>query len=202
MAPTAPATSPIVPAAGNLDTQALPENDNLLERWSPPAPATHRLRDALAAVSARASTVVDATLALVRRSAAKTTGDGLTANSSLLLAQSVSAGSHGHVTTIVTAPDSATLQASVACLLDPQVWSKVHGRLAVLDASSGAVTATDATSFQYVASGPASLANSRLVLAGWFSLNPFAFVVLALLTAFCLSGTTLWFVRGVGRRPE
>ena len=119
----------------------------------------------------------------------------------MLLAQGVTSG-NGDVTTIVTAPDAATLKASVGCLFDPQVWSKVHGRLSTLDASTGDVVATDATRFTYRGVEGASLGNGRLVLAGWFSLNPIAFVAMSLMLALCLSGTTLWFVRGVGRRPE
>jgi hypothetical protein len=122
--------------------------------------------------------------------------------SSLILAQGMSPGSRENVTTIVTALDAPTLRGSVACLFDPQVWAKVHGRLAMLDGSSGEVTATDATSFHYIASDRTPIGNARLVVAGWFSLNPLAFVAFALLTALCLGGTTLWFVRGVGRRPE
>ena len=135
------------------------------------------------------------------RPAAAGSGAGVDANASLLLAQGVTGGD-GDVTTIVTAPDAATLKASVGCLFDPQVWIKVHGRLAALDASTGDVVATDATGFTYRGAKSASLGNGRLVLAGWFSLNPLAFVAMSLLLALCLSGTTLWFVRGVGRRSE
>ena len=126
---------------------------------------------------------------------------GVDADASLLLAQGVTS-DDGDVTTIVTAPDAATLKAGVGCLFDPQVWSKVHGRLAALDASNGKVVATEATRFTYRGAKAASLGNGRLVLAGWFSLNPLAFVAMSLLLALCLSGTTLWFVRGVGRRSE
>ena len=123
------------------------------------------------------------------------------ADTTLVMAQGVTSVS-GDVTTIVTAPDAATLKASVGCLFDPQVWSKVHGRLASLDGSTGELVAADATRFSYRGATSAGLGNGRLILAGWFSLNPLAFVAMALLLALCLSGTTLWFVRGVGRRSE
>lgn len=144
---------------------------------------------------------VDSVTARLRRAGAPPSGAGVDANASLLLAQGVT-GTDGDVTTIVTAPDAATLKAGVGCLFDPQVWSKVHGRLAALDAATGDVVATDATSFTYRGAKGTSLGNGRLVLAGWFSLNPLAFVAMSLLLALGLSGTTLWFVRGVGRRPE
>ena len=126
---------------------------------------------------------------------------GVDADASLIMAQGVTGGD-GDVTTIVTAPDAATLKASVGCLFDPLVWSKVHGRLAALDASTGEIVATDATRFTYHGARNTSFGNGRLVMAGWFSLNPLAFVAMSLVLAFCLSGTTLWFVRGVGRRSE
>ncbi len=144
---------------------------------------------------------VDGMTTHLRSAGAPPSGAGVDANASLLLAQGVT-GADGDVTTIVTAPDAATLKAGVGCLFDPQVWSKVHGRLAALDAATGDVVATDATSFTYRGAKGASLGNGRLVLAGWFSLNPLAFVAMSLLLALGLSGTTLWFVRGVGRRPE
>ena len=60
-----------------------------------------------------------------------------------------------------------------------------------------------AKSVHYVGAQKGSLSNSRLVLAGWFSLDPLAFVAVAMLLALALSGTTLWFVRGVRHeRPE
>ena len=144
---------------------------------------------------------VDMAQARFRTAAAGSDAPGVDADASLLMAQSVNGGD-GDVTTIVTAPDAATLKTSVGCLFDPQVWSKVHGRLAALDASTGDVVATDATRFTYRGAKATSIGNGRLVLAGWFSLNPLAYVAMSLLMALCLSGTTLWFVRGVGRRSE
>ena len=76
----------------------------------------------------------------------------------------------------------------------------MHGRLSVLDAANGGLVATEADHFRYTSDRGSSLGNFRLVVAGWFSLNPFAFVLLAFLTALCLSGTTLVFVRGA--RPK
>ena len=120
---------------------------------------------------------------------------------SLVLAQGVDSRA-GDVTTLVTAPDAATLRAGVACLLDPEIWTRMHGRIAALDASRGTLSTADATRFTYRGAPDAAFGNGRLVLAGWFSLNPLAFVGVALTLAFCLSGSTLWFVRGVGRRSE
>ena len=192
-----PIAAAVTPAAPSI-TPAVAESDDLLDRWSGRRTAPS-WRERVAAAAAGTSRWVGTAGATVHwphlaREA------GLMPNDSLALAQASTAA--GNVTTIVTAPDGATLRQSVGCLFDPQVMAQVHGRLATLDASRGTVTATDATTFRYATSGPLSLGNARLVLAGWFSLNPAAFVGVALLSALCLSGSTLWFVRGVGRRPE
>ena len=198
----ASAASPEGPARAVPDVAAAfgpTAGDDLLDRWSGDKPTNRSWRDRVAAAGSGVSAWVRGAGPL-RWSDGTAAPDGFAPNASIVLAQAATGA--GHVTTLVTAPDAGTLRASVACLLDPQVLAKVHGRLVALDASNGGVTATDATAFRYVASGPASLTNSRLVLAGWFSLNPAAFVALALITALCLSGTTLWFVKGIGRRPE
>ena len=191
------------PRAAATSAPPLNDSDLMLEAWTGGTQSAPGWRDSVAALPGTLADWVQNAVASVHRSVYQPKGgDGINAGSSLILAQGMSPGSRENVTTIVTAVDAPTLRASVACLFDPQVWSKVHGRLAVLDASNGEITATDATRFRYIASDKTPIGNSRLVVAGWFSLNPLAFVAFALLTAFCLGGTTLWFVRGVGRRPE
>ena len=192
-------TRAVVPAITNASAT---DSDDMLEAWGGDKPVAPGWRDRIAGVPAAITTWMTSATSVISWRSEGTRNEGIDPNASLILAQGMSHGSAGNVTTIVTAPDADTLRASVTCLFDPQVWSKIHGRLAVIDASNGAVTATDATSFRYLASDKSSLSNSRLVVAGWFSLNPLAFVSLALLTALCLGGTTMWFVRGVGRRSE
>ncbi len=175
------------------------EHDDILESWSMRSPDEKSWLERASSVPSNAWHWL---VGMVRLPAAKVVrGDGIAPQASLILAQGF-AGRADTVTTIVTGPDAETLRASVSCLFDPRVWSKVHGRLATIDASTGAVVSTDATEVRYLASGPWSLTNARLVLAGWFSLNPIMFVMLALMTALCLSATTFWFVRGVGRSSE
>ncbi len=179
------------------------ESGDLLESWTEERHPSRTWLASLSSLSADAkawvAAVPDAVSSRVRRAPQV---DGIAPEASLILAQSMSRGSDRAVTTIVTAPTAALLHQSVACLFDPQVWTKVRGRLAVLDASRGSLTTTDAGSHHYVAGSSTSLSNERLVIAGWFSLEPAAFVAVAMLMALALSGTTLWFVRGVGRRSE
>ncbi len=196
----APRGQPVKAVAAPL-APAAPEAEDLVETWA----AERResgWRNMLATTAARVARGFETArnalpLPAIRRPHANDVDPAAT----LLIAQEIT-GSADHTTTLVTAATSADLQSSLSCLFDPRIWSKVHGRLASLDASSGEIVATDATSFRYRSSGATSMRNYRLVVAGWFSLNPLAFVMTGLLTAFCLSGTTLWFVRGVGRRPE
>lgn len=198
------------PAADPTVTPVKADDGDLLETWSQ---ERHPRRDWLAPLRSAASGARawaaswggtwDASVGKMReRLASRPDSDGVAPEASLILAQGIAKGSKDAVTTIVTAPTAAMLHAAIPCLADPRVWSQLRGRLAVLDASKGVVTTTDATSFRYVAARDGSLANSRLVLAGWFSLDPLAFVGVAMLLALMLSATTLWFVRGVGRRPE
>jgi hypothetical protein len=126
----------------------------------------------------------------------------ITSRESLIIAQSIQGDAPDNVVTIVTAPNAETLGASVACLADPRVWTRADGRLSVLDASDGTLDsiATDAT--RYIPIGPLSVENIRLITAGWLSMNPGLYVLLALLMAVCLSATTTHLVRNVGRRQE
>ncbi len=177
------------------------EGDDLFERWNTTVYGPLSWRDRITAVPGQIGTWISRRVtALSWPSLPQVADSGIGPRASLILAQGFSAATPSHVTTIVTAPDAATLKASIACLTDPQVWSKVHGRLSVLDAANGGLVVTEADHFRYTSEGGSSLGNIRLVVAGWFSLNPIAFVVLAFLTALCLSGTTLVFVRGVGRK--
>ncbi len=195
--PADPADQTLRPSSNSAQA----EGDDLFERWNTTVYGPLSWRDRITAVPGQIGTWISRrAAALTWPSLPRATDTGIGPRASLILAQGFSAATPGHVTTIVTAPDAATLKASVACLTDPQVWSKVHGRLSVLDAANGALVTTEADHFRYTSEGGSSLGNIRLVVAGWFSLNPLAFVVLAFLTALCLSGTTLVFVRGVGRK--
>jgi cellulose synthase operon protein B len=88
----------------------------------------------------------------------------------------------------------------MACLVEPQVWSRLSGRLSILDASTGAVAGSEPETRRYVATQDFSIGNQRLIIAGWLSLNPGIFIFAAFLLAFPLAATTHFLVRNVGRR--
>jgi hypothetical protein len=119
---------------------------------------------------------------------------------SLLVAQGERDGMTNSVITIVSSPNAATLGNSITCLVEPSVWSRLAGGLSVLDASTGAVSVTAAASMHYIATQEFSAQNERLMFAGWLSLNPQFFVLIAFLLTVPLAVTTHFLVRNVGRK--
>ncbi|MCC2110057.1 MAG: hypothetical protein KDJ40_21825, partial [Hyphomicrobiales bacterium] len=104
------------------------------------------------------------------------------------------------VWTLVTAPTSADLAESVPCLVDPRVWRQIAGRMSILDASEGSVVTAPARAQRLIVTQPLTIENSRLIAAGWLSLNSQIYVAVALVIAMLLALTTSLFVRNVGRR--
>jgi hypothetical protein len=127
-------------------------------------------------------------------------GPVLTRGTPLVLAQSILGSNAEDVRTIVTAPDSVTLQQSVACLVDPRVWGQVSGRMAMLDTADGRILPVPVEGSTLIATQVFSVGNARLIVAGWLSLNNKIYVVLALLLAALLALTTRTFVTNVGRK--
>jgi cellulose synthase operon protein B len=119
---------------------------------------------------------------------------------SLLVAQGVREGMANSVITIVSSPNAATLGNSITCLVEPSVWSQLAGGFSVLDASTGAVSVTAAEGMRYVATQEFSAHNERLMFAGWLSLNPRFFILIAFLLTVPLAVTTHFLVRNVGRK--
>ena len=187
---------------GSRSTDPKRDDDELFVRWTENFRSSSSWKDRLGGIGAR---ILEWTAAAGDRfspSSAAVALPVVTAKTSLIAAQGYSANWPSSVTTIITAPDPTTLRESISCLGDLQVWTKLRGRFSALDASDGTVTAIAAESLRYSMGPTNSLANSRLVLAGWLSLNPLAYVLIALATAACLSGTTLLFVRGIGRKVK
>jgi cellulose synthase operon protein B len=126
----------------------------------------------------------------------------ITSRASLVVAQSMLGDSAEDVWTLITAPNSGELAESVPCLVDPRVWTQIAGRLSILDASEGSVVSAPATSQRLIVTQPLTIENSRLIVAGWLSLNSQVYVAAAFIAALMLALTTSLFVRSVGRRIE
>ena len=102
--------------------------------------------------------------------------------------------------TVITAPNALLLKASAACLIDPEVWSRIDGRFAFLDASDGSLETVAPRNVELVETKTRSLSNIRLVTAGWLSMNPAIYVALTLGLALLLGLTTTSLVPQY--RPE
>ncbi len=126
----------------------------------------------------------------------------LTGRATLLVGQDLGSPKTSHLWTVVTAADAAALQSGVACLTHPAIWSGLTGRISALEADESLrfVSADDRQ--QLVATHGLSLLNLRLVAAGWLSLNPLAYVGIALALVLCLAAATLLLVVNIGRRQE
>ncbi|MGX5777582.1 cellulose biosynthesis cyclic di-GMP-binding regulatory protein BcsB [Methylorubrum zatmanii] len=103
-------------------------------------------------------------------------------------------------TVLVTAPNPSMLKASVSCLVDPVVWTRLVGRAAFLDASDGTLTTIQPDHVALIETRSWSLPNFRLVAAAWLSLNPAYYVGMTLMMALCLGLATTSLVRQLGRR--
>ena len=128
------------------------------------------------------------------------TGPALSRGTPLVIAQSILGSNAEDVRTIITAPDSVTLQQSVACLVDPRVWGQISGRIAMLNTADGRILPVPVEGATLIATQAFSVQNMRLIVAGWFSLNNKVYVILALLLAALLALTTREWVSHVGRK--
>jgi hypothetical protein len=118
---------------------------------------------------------------------------------SLVIAQNLAGQSTDAMVTLVTAPNSAVLQASVTCLTAPSVWNKVQGRLAILDANDGSLATYEANHTLLLETESRNFQNLRLVFAGWLSLNPTYFMAIIMAAAICLGLSTNILLRRIGR---
>ncbi len=130
----------------------------------------------------------------------KTYSSKIPSRASLVVAQSMLGDTRDDVVTLITAPNASALAGAVACLVDPRVWQTVSGRLSFLDATEGSVTGVPADDPRLIVTEPLTLGNTRLIAAGWLSLNAHIYVGLALAAAMLLALSTTLFVQGVGRR--
>ncbi len=164
---------------------------------TPPEPAS-----GLAALGLRASLPALSFWQPAPSPGAGTEDEVISTRAALLVGQDHPAEDNRHLWTVVTAPDSTTLQAGVQCLTHPQIWSGLNGRVSAL-ASDETMSFVPAGERQhFVSTQGYGLANLRLVAAGWLSLNPLVYVSLALVMVLCLAASTLWLVVNSGRRQE
>jgi cellulose synthase operon protein B len=192
--------------AGELSSSAA--STEIVDRWSGMVgkrAVWDGFPDVIKSIGRHASNAAAAVMSVIRGQGtnAKTPeSSAIDARASLIIAQGQRSGSGTDTVTIVTAPDSRSLLQSAELLMDPVRWSNLRGRLSVMDASGDLVGAVESTHVRYLETQPRSFGNARLIAAGWFSLNPAAYVISALLLAAILAMTTLSLIRNSGRSSK
>ncbi len=156
----------------------------------------------LASIGLRASLPALPFWAPVEPGAAASESEVVQARAALIVGQDFPDAAARNLWTVVTAPDAAALKAGVECLTHPQIWSRLGGRLAGLNADESVITLPAGERLRHVATRGFDVLNLRLVAAGWLSLNPLAYVGLVLALVLCLAASTLWLVLNTGRRQE
>ncbi|MBK3402272.1 cellulose synthase, partial [Methylorubrum populi] len=207
-APSAPAAAPaaaLAPATASRPPprSASPETDEeLVARWdqtlSGAAFVPTVLREGWTRLANWALRLRSGVTALIE---APASGDlPVNPRASLIIAEDSGGTRLGDTTVLVTAPNPSMLKASVSCLVDPVVWTRLVGRAAFLDASDGTLTTVQPDRVALIETRTWSLANFRLVSAAWLSLNPGYYVGMTLFMALCLGLATTGLVRQLGRR--
>ncbi|WP_461653843.1 cellulose biosynthesis cyclic di-GMP-binding regulatory protein BcsB [Methylorubrum aminovorans] len=203
--PTAPAVAPAVAAAPSPRAPprpSAPETDEeLVARWdqtlSGAAFVPTVLREGWTRLANWALRLRSDVTGLIEAPVADVP---INPRASLIIAEDSGGTRLGETTVLVTAPNPSMLKASVSCLVDPVVWTRLVGRAAFLDASDGTLTTVEPDRVALIETRTWSLANFRLVSAAWLSLNPGYYVGMTLFMALCLGLATTGLVRQLGRR--
>ena len=191
-------SKPSVDDEGELVTGALP--DDVADRWTAMISrhsAWNWIRQTAGAFLTNAGRYAERLFASLKHP--KGNSGQIDPLASLIIAQGYPPASSGALVTIVTAPTSADLMQAVERVVDPERWSKLRGRMSVLDRRGDLLGSIEASTLHYIETQPFTLRNAGLVAAGWFSLNPGAYLLLALLLASMLATATLTLIRHSGR---
>ena len=189
--------APDMPASERI-VQRVPMSDDIVERWDDMVTQNTVLGSIRATTIAAFRRSTDWAIDLILRPTV--TRNAVTSDAALIVAQGFPTNDSENLFTIVTAPSVSALAEGVERLMQPAHWAALRGRLFTMDTDGKRLTSVEATHARYIATQPASLGNARLVAAGWFSLNPMAYVVFVFILAGALAATTMTLVRNVGRR--
>jgi cellulose synthase operon protein B len=196
------------PSIARADVAVAVGSQDIVDRWSGMVGKRSiwdGFPDVIKSGVRHASNAAAAIMSLVRNEARKAKGletNTFDPRASLIVAQGRRPGQQGDTVTIVTAPDSRALLQSMELMIDPSRWPSLRGRLSVVDSSGDVVTTVEPSKVRYLETQPRSIANARLIAAGWFSLNPLAYVISALLLAGVLAIATLSLIRNTGRKSK
>jgi hypothetical protein len=195
------------PSIAGVEFSSSAASTEIVDRWSGMVgkrAVWDGFPDVIKSIGRHASNVSAAVMSVINSQGTKAKtpeSSAIDARAALIVAQG-QRGSDTGVLTVVTAPDSRSLLQSAELLMDPVRWSNLRGRLSVMDSSGDLVGAVEPAHVRYLETQPRSFGNARLVAAGWFSLNPAAYVISALLLAAILATTTLSLIRNSGRSSK
>ncbi|KQQ26393.1 cellulose synthase [Methylobacterium sp. Leaf123] len=197
----APRSANPVPSRPRLDSSGRDEHD-LVADWSGTLSAQPRLTDWATTFKAKLTAAAwEGWTATVNWAQDQVREPEIEVGpqASLIVGQGLPGRDPSGLLTVFTAPNAASLQASALCLTTPSIWSRIEGRVATLDGEEGTLAVYDAKQVRLLESGPASIGNLRLVVAGWFSTNPSLFVLILFAAAVSLGLSTSAMLRDVGR---
>jgi hypothetical protein len=171
--------------------------DNVYDRWSESV-SNSGLRGAVDAVDSWLTRTFELSLSSLRLGARTVTPYEPSARSGLILAQG-NAAFGPKVWTILAGRSSEALVRDTARITDPEVWSRIGGRVTAFLPSTQTLQIQPVENLEFFPTQPWTVTNVRLIAANWMSSNILAYALaLALSCVFLGLGTFAW-VRGLGR---
>lgn len=122
------------------------------------------------------------------------------ADTSLVVAQGSAPEQRGAAWTVVAARDAATLSEDVGLLTSTGRWDRLAGAVTSMSGEGKVMTSVAARDEELFETQATSLANGRLVIAGWFSRHSESYIVALLLACLALGLTTNLFLRNIGEK--
>ncbi len=119
----------------------------------------------------------------------------------LVVAQHEAPAAHGATLTLLLAPSSEVLAASMRDLTGPWMWNQLDGRIAALDSRSARLTVVHAVTDYFIPTATLSPGNLRLIAAGWLSSSIEIYVLIFVLMAIALGAATTATVKRYGIKP-
>ncbi len=119
----------------------------------------------------------------------------------LVVAQHEAPATHGATLTLLLAPSSEALAASMHDLTGPWSWNQLDGRIAAMDSHSPRLAVVPVVTDYFIPTATLSPGNLRLIAAGWLSSSIEIYVLIFVLMAIALGAATTATVKRYGIKP-
>lgn len=119
----------------------------------------------------------------------------------LVMAQHEAPGTRGATLTLLLAPTSEALAASMQDLTGPWSWNQLDGRISAMDSHSPRLAVVPAVTDYFIPTATLSPGNLRLIAAGWLSSSIEIYVLIFVLMAIALGAATTATVKRYGIKP-